>query len=63
MGAKLTRMHPKMRAVLEWAEHHPAVITEQVEQASSEPGLNLTGLSNLLYEILMERTGSRAALR
>ncbi len=31
MGAKLTRMHPRMLAVLEWAERHPAVITEQVE--------------------------------
>ncbi len=57
MGAKLVRIHTEMAAILEWAERQPTMITEQVERTSREPRLNLTLLSNLLYEILMERTG------
>ncbi len=42
VGADLVRTHPKLAAILEWAERQGSVITEQVEQASMEPGANVT---------------------
>lgn len=59
MAAKLVRAHPRMANILEWAERQANVITESVELASSDAQLNIVYISNVLYDILMERTGQR----
>ena len=59
MTAKLSRAHPRMMEVLDWAESHNDPITENVEVAANEPGVNVPELSRALYDVLMERTGQK----
>ncbi len=59
MMAKFVRAHPKMDSILDWVEKQVTAITEQVEHAANDASLNVTFISNAVYDILMERTGPR----
>ena len=59
MGAKIVRMHPKMAAIIAWAERQAAPITEEIEAQVSDSEIMVISLSNLLMDILTERTGPR----
>ena len=56
MAAKFRRAHPRLAAMLEWAEQQQQRITEEMERAVDEPGLHTTRISEAVYDILMERT-------
>ena len=59
MSAKMSRAHPRLAAILAWAERQTEVITEDVELKSAEPGLDIVSISGAVFDILMERTGPR----
>jgi hypothetical protein len=59
MSAKFSRTHEKMSAILKWAEERDTIITERVEKDWSEDGVDLPAFSLGIYDILMERTGSK----
>jgi hypothetical protein len=58
VSAKLERAHPRLAAVLIWAEGRMEPITEALEVQASEPDVDLVDLSRGIFDILMERTGS-----
>lgn len=59
MESKLRRAHPRLGAMLRWAEGQTVPITEAMEDAADEPGLNTRNLSEGMYDILLERTGAQ----
>ena len=68
MAAKLYRAHPRMPALLSWAESQPNPIDQDAEKALQlsetwvaypEVNLNVIEFSRATFDILMERTGSR----
>jgi len=58
MAAKFRRAHPRLGPMLAWAEAYPDQITEAVEIEVREPGVNTVAISEALYDIIMERTGT-----
>ena len=59
MTAKLVRAHPRLSAILKWAESRTEAISETVEMNSPEPDVDLVEISRAVFDILMERTGPR----
>lgn len=59
MTAKFGRAHPRLAAMLSWAETQTEVITEAFEQKVAEPGVDVVGLSTAVFDVLMERTGPK----
>jgi hypothetical protein len=59
MSAKMNRAHPRLAAMLIWAERQPDQITMEIELNSAEQGLDVVGISGAVYDVLMERTGAR----
>jgi hypothetical protein len=58
MGAKFRRAHPRLGPMLAWAEDQAEPITLTVEIGSSEPDVNSPAISEAIFDILLERTGS-----
>ena len=59
MSAKMSRGHPQLAAMLAWAERQEDPISLAVEQGAVEPGVDVVGISGAVFDVLMERTGSR----
>ncbi len=59
MTAKMSRAHPKLTAMLTWAERCKDCITEEAEQAASEQGVDVTSFSAAIFDVLIERTCPR----
>ena len=59
MFAKMSCGHPQLAAMLAWAERQEDPISLAVEQGTAEPGLDVVGISGAVFDVLMERTGSR----
>ena len=53
MSAKMSRAHPRLTAILAWAERQTEVITEDVELKFAEPGLDIVSISGAVFDILM----------
>eukprot|EP00972_Heterocapsa_arctica_P093258 13758521-Heterocapsa_arctica.AAC.1 len=58
MSAKFRRSHLRLGPMLAWAESQIDPISLATEIGSSEPGTNTPAISEAIYDILMERTGS-----
>ena len=59
MTAKLSKAHPRVEEVLEWAERQTEPILRSHEDAASIPSVDVPSFSGALYDVLLERTGPR----
>jgi hypothetical protein len=59
MSSKLARGHPQMASILLWAERREEPITLDHELEIAAPGVDAVGISGAIFDVIMERTGSR----